>query len=217
MFLRKLTALAVCIIHVGWALAAPPASFNFSDSRPAGEDHPRTLSLLITSCQYGIRVLSDEGRERDRTTALKTALAEQLGTALNGHSLKVLSYQIYFNNAAVAANSAASIVGGVSGALLKKDSTHAKCSHDKTPEGWFEAAETSNGNTPFIIQIKADFDQTVIETRAVYSPSIPLRLPPTAFASKAKINFADSVAGPEVDAAIDKANLDLIKQIKARL
>ncbi|WP_156405428.1 hypothetical protein [Sphingomonas sp. Root710] len=214
---QNLTALAVCVINVGMVAAAPPTSFIFSDNRIAGEDRPRTLSLLITSCQYGIRVLSDEGRSRDRITALKTALAEELGTALDGHTLNILSYQIYFNNAAVAANSAAGVVGGVAGALLTKDSTHAKCSHEKTPEGWFEAAETTNGNTPFVIQIRAQFDEVLVETRSVYSPSILLRLPPTAFASRAKVNFADAVAAPEVDAAINKANLDLIKKLRVRL
>lgn len=119
------------------------------------------------------------------------------------------SYQVFFNSAAAQMNQALSIgVGSVNGGagFVGRSAAVPKCSRDKTPDGWFDPAETNNGNPLIIVEIKAEVAGKPLLVRSVHSPDAALRVPATAFSSKAKKNFAEGKAALEVDRAIDKAN-----------
>lgn len=184
------------LVLTAWASAAPAQTPSqlIVDRRPAGEDRQRNLSVSIFSCSFGIRVLSDEGRSRQRLDALGAALrASPLARRLAGRSVVVRSYQVYFNSAAAQMDHAltvglASVSGGAASA--GRSATAPKCSREKTPDGWFDPAETDNGNPPLIVEIEAEVAGKPISIRSVHSPAKALRVPATAFSSKAKKNLA---------------------------
>ena len=192
--------------------------FVFLNERPAKEDKPRFLSTNAWSCGFGIRVFSDEGRTFDRVTKLEAELQSSLGSQLDGHTLRLKSYQVYFNEAAYRSDVVDSVVAGSVGAVTTGRRRIApKCSQQETPDGWFSPAELTNDYPPFIIEIDAVLDDKPLSIRSVYSPSIALTVPPTLLSSKARTNFADEKAGPEVEKAMNKANAEFIGQITRTL
>lgn len=217
MIAYRLAALAV----VASASAAPAQAPRalIVDHRPAGEDRQRNLSASIFSCSFGIRVLSDEGRSRKRLDALDAALrGSSLAPRLEQRPVVVRSYQVFFNSAAAQVNQALAIgVGSVNGGAgpVGRSSAVPKCGRDKTPDGWFDPAETSNGNPPIIVEIEAEVAGKPLSVRSVHSPAEALRVPATAFSSKARKNFAEGEAALEVNRAIDKANARVVAQAAA--
>lgn len=190
--------------------------FLFVNERPADEDRNRFLSTFAGSCSFSIRVLSDEGRVRDRVSALEVALRSALGKQLDGHKIQLRSYQVYFNNGARQRDLVDAVVAGSRGNTVIGGRTLVPlCSQEKTPDGWFDPSELSNANPPIVTEIEAMLDGRPLSIRSVYSPTKALSVPPTAFSSAAKKNFADPKTGPEVDAAIDKANAAFVAQVIA--
>ena len=218
-WVAKSWCFVVAAAGILWAqsLLAQSPSFHFLNERPAKEDRPRFLSTSAWSCAFGIWVLSDEGRAFDRVTKLEAELRMQLGAKLDGHTLRLKSYQVYFNEAVYRSDVVDSVVAGSVGAVTTgQRRVAAKCSQQETPDGWFSPAELSNNHAPFVVEIEAMLDATPLSVRSVYSPSISLTVPPTLLSSKVRKNFADEAAGPEVERAMSKANADFIEQI-ARL
>lgn len=194
------------------------AGFVFLNERPAKEDKPRFLSTNAWSCGFGIRVFSDEGRAFDRATKLEAELRFSLGSRLDGHTLRLKSYQVYFNEATYRSDMVDSVVAGsVGGVTTGKRRVAPKCSQQETPDGWFSPAELTNDYPPFIIEIEAVLDDKPLSIRSVYSPSIALTVPPTLLSSKVRTNFADETAGPEVEKAVKKANAEFVGQITRTL
>lgn len=192
--------------------------FVFLNERPAKEDRPRFLSTNAWSCGFGIRVFSDEGRTFDRVTKLEAELRSSLDSRLDGHTIRLKSYQVYFNEAAYRSDVVDSVVAGSVGAVTTgKRPIAAKCSQPETPDGWFHPSELANDYPPFIIEIEAVVDDRPLSVRTVYSPSIALTVPPTLLSSKARTNFADEKSGPEVEKAVNKANAEFIGQITRML
>ena len=183
------------------------SEFQIIDSRPIEDVKARYLSTSVFSCDYFIRALNDEGRTRNRMQALAQALQTRFGNSLAGHRLNVTAYRLYFNEAAsqmsVAMASAAGSVGGTSTGAGRATP---KCEQAETPHGWFDPAETTNGNPPLVIEFAATLDDRPIAFRSVYSPAEALSTIGTFTTSKAKKNLYDKKAAPQVDAAIDKAN-----------
>lgn len=214
---QSLVAVVGTLFATGaWAQAA--SGFVFLNERPAKEDKPRFLSTNAWSCGFGIRVFSDEGRSFDRVTKLETELRAALGSTLDGHTIRLKSYQVYFNEAAYRSDVVGSVVAGSVGAVtMGKRRIAPKCSQQETPDGWFDPAELTNDHSPFVIEIEAVFDDKPLSIRSVYSPSAALTVPPTLLSSKARTNFADETAGPEVEKAMSKANAELIEQLMRRL
>jgi hypothetical protein len=208
MTMYKLAALA--LIASASATPAQTPSALIIDRRPTGEDRSRNLSASVFSCSYGIRVLSDEGRPRKRLDALGVALrASSLARRLEQRPVVIRSYQVFFNSAAAQMNQALTIgVGSVNGGAgpIGRSAAKPKCGRDKTPDGWFDPSETNNGNPPIIVEIEAEVAGKPLSVRSVHSPAEALRVPATAFSSKAKKNFAEGEAALEVDRAIDRAN-----------
>lgn len=192
--------------------------FVLLNERPAKEDKPRFLSTNAWSCGFGIRVFSDEGRTFDRVTKLEAELRSSLGSRLDGHTIRLKSYQVYFNEAAYRSDMVDSVVAGSVGAVTTgKRRIAPKCSQQETPDGWFSPAELTNDYPPFIIEIEAVLDDKPLSIRSVYSPSIALTVPPTLLSSKVRTNFADETAGPEVEKAMNKANAEFIGQVTRTL
>lgn len=76
-------------------------------------------------------------------------------------------YQVFFNSAAAQMNQALSIwVGSVNGGagFIGRSAAVPKCNRDKTPDGWFDPAETNNGNPPIIVDASGK-----AETKFYYS------------------------------------------------
>lgn len=215
MIAYRLAALAV-VASANAAPAQAPRAL-IVDRRPAGEDRQRNLSASVFSCSYGIRVLSDDGRSRKRLDALEAALrASSSARRLAQRPVVVRSYQVFFNSAAAQMDQALSIgVASVNGGagFVGRSAAAPKCSRDKTPDGWFDPAETTNGNPPFVVEIEADVAGKPLSVRSVHSPTEALRVPATAFSSKAKKNFAEGQAGLEVDRAIDEANARFVSKV----
>lgn len=198
--------------------AQTTTGFVFLNERPAKEDKPRFLSTNAWSCGFGIRVFSDEGRAFDRVTKLEAELRSSLASRLDGHTVRLKSYQVYFNEAAYRSDVVDSVVAGSVGAVTTgKRRIAPKCSQQETPDGWFSPAELTNDYPPFIIEIDAVLDEKPLSIRSVYSPSIALTVPPTLLSSKVRTNFADETAGPEVEKAMNKANAEFIGQITRTL
>lgn len=213
MIAYRLAALAA----VASASAAPAQAPRalIVDRRPAGEDRQRNLSASVFSCSYGIRVLSDEGRSRKRLVALDAALRSSSLARRLEQPVVVRSYQVFFNSAAAQMNQALSIgVASVNGGagFVGRSAAAPKCGRDKTPDGWFDPAETTNGNPPLVVEIEAEVAGKPLSVRSVHSPAEALRVPATAFSSKAKKNFAEGQAGLEVDRAIDEANARFVSK-----
>lgn len=212
---RQLSVLSVTgLLLATGALAQAPTGFIFLNERPAKEDKPRFLSTNAWSCGFGIRVFSDEGRSFNRVTKLEAQLRSALGSRLDGHTLRLKSYQVYFNEAASRSDVVDSVVAGSVGAVANgKRRLAPKCSQQETPDGWFHPSELTNDYPPFIVEIEALLDDASVSVRSVYSPSIPLTVPPTLLSSKARTNFVDETAGPEVEKAVEKANAKLMEQV----
>ena len=192
--------------------------FVLLNERPAKEDKPRFLSTNAWSCGFGIRVFSDEGRTFDRVTKFEAEMRSSLGSRLDGHTIRLKSYQVYFNEAAYRSDVVDSVVAGSMGAVTSgKRRIAPKCSQQETPNGWFSPAELTNDYPPFIIEIEAVLDDKLLSIRSVYSPSIALTVPPTLLSSKVRTNFADDTAGPEVEKAMNKANAEFIGQLTRTL
>lgn len=216
---RLLSLLAFTgLLFATGALAQTPIGFVFLNERPAKEDKPRFLSTNAWSCGFGIRVFSDEGRTFERVSKLEAQLRSALGSRLEGRTLRLKSYQVYFNEAASRLDVVDSVVAGSVGAVTTGQRRLApKCSQQETPDGWFHPSELTNQYPPFIVEIEAVLDDTPVSIRSVYSPSIALTVPPTLLSSKARTNFADETAGPEVEKAVTKANGDFIEKLAASL
>lgn len=208
----------VGMLFVDSVPAQTTTGFVFLNERQAKEDKPRFLSTNAWSCGFGIRVFSDEGRTFDRVTKLEAELRSSLGSRLDGHTIRLKSYQVYFNEAAYRSDVVDSVVTGSVGAVTTgKRRIVPKCSQQETPDGWFSPAELTNDYPPFIIEIEAVLDDKPLTIRSVYSPSVALTVPPTLLSSKVRTNFADETAGPEVAKAMNKANAEFIENVARSL
>ena len=216
---RQLCVVAVVgMLFASGVQADATTGFVLLNERPAKEDKPRFLSTNAWSCGFGIRVFSDEGRTFDRVTKLEAELRSSLGSRLDGHTIRLKSYQVYFNEAAYRSDVVDSVVAGSMGAVTSgKRRIAPKCSQQETPDGWFSPAELTNDYPPFIVEIEAVVDENPLSIRSVYSPSIALTVPPTLLSSKVRTNFADEKAGPEVERAMNKANAEFIGQVTRTL
>jgi hypothetical protein len=209
---------AAALLAVAAAGPAPAqAGVAFSDERPAGEAKARYLSVSIFSCDYFIRELTDEGRAVERGAALRDAAAAALAQVPGEHRLELRSYLIYLNYGSAEMHDAFVAGAGAIGGALVGPGPKPKCSREKTPHGWFDPAETSNGNPPIVVEIAAALDGQPLAVRSVYSPSVPLSPISTWMPTKAKMNLTGRKAAPEVAAAIAKANDALLVEVKAKL
>ncbi len=183
--------------------AAEPAPLVVLDQRPSEEQKTSWLSLMITSCEYGIRRIADEKDAPSRMDGLKADLQAALGAQLAGKTVTVTRYGSYFNTGAYNRGITYSKFGGLIPEAMSKMGS--KCSREDTKAGWYQASEVANLNSPIVVELTASVDGKAHETRSVYSPESELN----PFFSK------DEKAPAALAAALKKANAALIAQIEA--
>jgi hypothetical protein len=174
-----------------------PAGITVVDKR-ANPEKSEWLSQWVGSCDTGIRRLGDEVTVPSRIAILQRDLRLGLGGQYAGASLTVSKYSIFFNMSQVIQKSNPG-AGGLIGALL----IASNCSKEKTTDGWYDPQETTNFNSPLVVEIETELEQKPYSTRAVYSPPTDIS---AAFGGKAE--------SEALFAAIAKAHASLVEQIK---
>lgn len=175
MIRRHMTILASFLAFLpasAWAQGEPaPVVENFTvvDQRVDAEKKQKILSLIITSCDYGVYRLGDK-KAPGRFDALHDDLARLKGAALAGKSLQVSRYNIYFNNAATLRGMVGAQYQGVLMDWLKEKGTH--CPREKTSGGWFDASELTAPFPPLIVDLETTLDGVSRTVRVVHTPSL---------------------------------------------
>src|SRR5262249_35163646 len=105
----------------GFTEAAGAERVMLVDQRPADDKTQSIGPLFIGNCAYGVFRVADDATEPSRMTLLRSDLAAGLGGQLDGRSITVRHYGLYFNSArelrhgaaAAGAAAGAAAAGGV--------------------------------------------------------------------------------------------------------
>ena len=178
-----------------------PIDLKIIDSRPADDKESEWLSLIVTSCDYGIRRWGDETTIPPKLTLLRRDLEDTLNNQLSNATITVSKYAIFFNGSAGLRHTVYSGSIGIVPAIM--ESMGSNCSKEETTGGWYAASEVTNSHSPIVIEIEAAFEGKNYNVRTVYSPEE--ELPVTGGLESASALFA----------AIHKANAALIDQIRS--
>ena len=152
----------------GYAKPATAAPFTIVDSRPAPEREAKIISLLITSCNYGVRQIGDKNMVPDRVTLLSEDLNAAMGQELAGRSLVLNHYGVHFNHAEVLRNGAAKANPGLITSALK--GVGSRCKREEMTAGWYEPDDVTTPYSPFIVEVTLTVDGKAHSVRSVYSP-----------------------------------------------
>lgn len=182
-----------------------PSKINFLivDARPDEEKTTeRMYELIGDSCNAGITQIGDDASAPSRLTILQQDIERKLGQRLSNTSLTVTRYRMYLNKHKGTIDKILpkdKLLPGVANEVLGLI-----CTKDNTPVGWYDDNEVTNGNSPIIAEIAANYLGKQYSVRIVYSPD--LEMVPAAFRT------ADQA--PSVYAAMEKANLALIEKLQ---
>jgi hypothetical protein len=152
--------------------SAPAVNFTVADERAEPDKKQKMLSYAITSCDYGVQRLGDK-KTPDRIGALHDDLVALKGAALEGKTLKVSRYHIYFNNSAVLRGMVYPQYTGLIPELMKEHGTN--CPREKAGGGWFDLSELTGPYSPLILDVEANLDGVPHSVRVVFTP--PRQLP----------------------------------------
>jgi hypothetical protein len=184
------------------ALAAPAdtSTLIVLDERPESEKKGKSLSSMITSCNYGVRRIGDKNAPT-RFALLRTELAAAAGAALDGKTLHVPRFDIFINYSIGLRRSTSAMYGGglLSDALIEHG---ANCPREKMEGGWFEAAELTTRHPPVIIEMRVVVDGQTYDVRAVHSPDKVI-----------DGKFLKPAEAPDLVAALRKAAQVLVTQL----
>jgi hypothetical protein len=150
----------------------PAVNFTVADGRAEDDKKQKILSLMITSCSYAIQRVGDK-KTPNRIDTLREDLVRIKGASLEGKTLNVSSYNIFFNNAAILRGMVYSQYGGIIPDLMKEKG--AECPKEKMKGGWFDYAELTEPHSPLIVEMEASFDGQPHSVRVLYAP--PRELP----------------------------------------
>jgi hypothetical protein len=153
------------------AAAVTPVSLTIQDQRDPKETKQKILSLMITSCDYGVYRLGEK-KAPGRFEALRKDLLELKGAALAGKSFTISRYNIYFNNAIPLRGMTFSQFGGALFDMLKEKGVN--CPKEKTGPGWFELSEVTGPFSPLIVDFDASLDGIAHHVRVVHTPSLAM-------------------------------------------
>lgn len=171
------------------------------DARPQSDKETEHLSLLATSCDYGVRRLGDEKTVPPRLLLLQQDLEDRLGPLVQGRTLTVTRYAIYFNRAAGLRRGLGSSFG-IIGAVMS--GIGSQCPKEKTTGGWYKAADVTTPFSPIIVNLEATFAGRRHVVRSVYSPTEELSM-----------MFGEPKAASGLFEAIRKATNALAAKIEA--
>jgi hypothetical protein len=173
-----------------------PSEIGFSvvDARPADDSITKTLSDQVTSCDDGIVRVGDDSSSTARLALLRQDIEDNLGGRVANTTLTVTRYRVYLNRSrqAIAAGKVAA----------------PSCTRENTTAGWYDPEETTNFNSPIVVEISAVYLGRAFVARTVSSPSVEI-------AGVSALHDAD--ASPAITAAMEKANLVLIARVRQAL
>lgn len=168
--------------------------FSVVDARPADDRTTKMLSDRPTSCDDGIVRIGDDASSPARLAILRQDIEDNLGGRVANTTLTVTRYRVYLNR------SRQVIAAGKSAAP--------SCTRETTTAGWYDPEETTNFNSPIVVEISAVYLGRAFEARTVSSPAIEI-------AGEGALRSAD--AAPAITAAMEKANLVLIARVRQAL
>jgi hypothetical protein len=192
-------------VLAGYAPPARTTTLEIVDSRPAEERLPKTktLSLLITACNYGVDQVGEKDIVPDRLTLMKDSLAQQLGGSIDGKKLVISRYGVHINRAHALRNSTYGGDTGLVAAVMR--GMGANCPREKMKAGWYEPNDITTPYSPIIVEINADLDGVAYTVRSVYSPDSEYWA------------LGKPEAAPSLFAALDKAHQALAIELKSKL
>jgi hypothetical protein len=155
-------------VSIAQETVSAPVNFTVIDERIESDKKQKTLSYLVTSCDYAVRRLGDKTAP-NRVDALHDDLVRIKGAALEGKTLTVTQYNIYFNrNARMRGQVYSNYTGVVAGVMEKQGSN---CPREKAGGGWFDAAELTGPFSPLVVDVKATLEGVPYNTRVVFTPA----------------------------------------------
>jgi hypothetical protein len=188
--------------------AAGPAAVTVLDQTGGPPGHAHFVSLWQGSCDVGVITLSDRGRPLGRIARLTNALAGLDASGMTERTVTVRRYAVLLNGRAAeqgGAGAATGLVGGLlAGGMMRKS-----CTLENTKEGWYPAQPTDPNVSPLVTEIEAEAGGHTYAIRSVYFPATELY---PHLGQSMELN--NPTAEPEVEAAMDKANAELIDDLK---
>lgn len=185
----------------GYSGAPSQIGFSVLDARPAEDRKTGVLSSWATSCDNGIIRLGDDLSSPARLAILRQDIENYLGGRVANTTLTVTRYRMFLNRSRQTIVATAN--RGIVGALMAPN-----CTRENTTAGWYDPDETTNFNSPIVVEIEARFQGRDYEARAVSSPAREI-------AGADELRNADEA--PAVYAAMEKANLVLIARLRRTL
>lgn len=166
--------LAAGLIGLSIVLALPaaaddaPAGVTLVDARKADERKTETLSSWVTSCDFGIRRLGDDGEGPPKLDLLKQDLDAALNGQLSGKTMTISRYEAFENVSAARRRMVYGNGVGVVGAVMSGMGSN--CSREGTADGWYGAGEVNSVFSPIVVEIEAMLDGKPFSARVVFSP-----------------------------------------------
>jgi hypothetical protein len=189
---------------VSRAAAEETPTFTLRDTRPAEDKKTYHHSLMITSCNYGVRRIGDADISPPPLEQLRASLAASLGEGIAGKEIEVRRYHLDVNTAAhTRGRMKDEHKGLVADVMLGMG---AGCAREKMEAGWFEASEVSTANAPLIVEMQIVVDGQALDVRSVYSPDIAWEPRVWRPESRASVNAALAAANAKLAEALRGAS-----------
>jgi hypothetical protein len=152
----------------GYTKAETAATFKIVDSRPASERESKMGSLVMTSCNYGVRQVGDKNTTPDRVTLLSEDLNAAMGQQLAGKSLVLKHYSVHLNNTNVIRSRLGMAAPGLLVEMAKDAGS--RCKREEMDGGWYQPDDVTTPYSPFIVEVTLLVDGRTHAVRSVYSP-----------------------------------------------
>ena len=190
------------------AAATGSTAITVVDQTGGPPGHAHYVSLWQGSCDVGVITLSDRGRPVGRIARLNSALAGLDASGIADRTLTVRRYAVLLNGRAAEQGGSGAATGLVGG-LLSAGMMRKTCTLENTKEGWYPAQPTDPRVSPLVTEIEADVGGHTYSVRSVYFPDRELF---PGMGQSMELN--SPTAEPAVEAAMDKANAELIEDLR---
>jgi hypothetical protein len=143
------------------------------DLRPKDEREGFGLTPLDGKCNKDVFRIADVATSPLKVDLLKADL-EQLAMNVDGKTLTVLNWAVYYNKQVQGGGGMLDSVG-IQGYSIpgkeKKKSPGSKCSKKESAGGWYEGKESTSVYFPLISEFEGTFGGKPVSARIVYSPT----------------------------------------------
>lgn len=183
--MKKMLLPAMVLMLAGCAatpvvIDAPPANsqklrFVLEDRRPPKDLKGGYLSLLATSCNYGVRRVAETVTVPGKLAALGADLQELAGDRLAGKTVVVTSYALFQNQSREMRDLAkrSSGLGTLGLAPLLGNSiveSGAGCPQSEMEGGWYPGQGSAPLYSPYVLELGLSIDGKAYSTRVVRFP-----------------------------------------------